>query len=159
MSLDLDAIEARANAATPGPWWADADKGGEVSLWQVDPSDVDMAYFPAADADNEFIATARTDVPALVAEVRRQQEHAANARRRESKERGARVDAEERAAVAEALAARLEAKLEKQRKTAAAKAKALRDQVADLERQLAEANANADRWYIEATKNRPGVSA
>lgn len=72
----LAAIEARANAATPGPWrveirglcfpckslpgthlhkWAD---GGPMAVWPVG-------------ADGAFMAAARQDVPALVAEVRR----------------------------------------------------------------------------------------
>lgn len=51
---ELDAIEARANAATPGPW--------------------DEPGFSALDAcDARFVAHARTDVPRLIAEVRRLQ--------------------------------------------------------------------------------------
>lgn len=67
--LDLDVIEARANAATPGPWGAlspRADGASPVTraggAW--------IAPFTAED-DAEFIAHAREDVPALVDEVRR----------------------------------------------------------------------------------------
>lgn len=82
--LDLDAIKARVEAATPGPWKAD---GGEVSQhwsrpepWQevvsTEVSCMSYCYGGTArgverDADAEFIAHARTDVPALVAEVER----------------------------------------------------------------------------------------
>ena len=90
-TLDLDAIEARANAATPGPWGVgngthivrglevtgrgsytciqsvaevadedDREDWGHDDFVEVDPED-----------DAAFIAAARTDVPALVAEVRR----------------------------------------------------------------------------------------
>lgn len=73
--LDLDAIEARANAATPGPWCTDS--------WEIYQG---TEYVAGAEwigetcragemddsrADAEFVAAARTDVPALVAEVRR----------------------------------------------------------------------------------------
>lgn len=68
---ELNAIEARANAATPGPWEAD---GADVTTrytshskglvrWQV------ASYVDPRDLD--FIVHAREDVPALVAEVRR----------------------------------------------------------------------------------------
>ncbi len=72
--LDLAAIQARADAATPGPW---------VIEWDAD--DVSDAPFPISigpfcylehqgerDAvDAKFIESARTDVPALLAEVQR----------------------------------------------------------------------------------------
>lgn len=74
--LDLDAIEARANAAPPGPW----TQHGERAYW---PQGI---YGPTANitgitwdggqtpesawATSDFIAAAREDVPALVAELR-----------------------------------------------------------------------------------------
>lgn len=65
----LDEIEARANRATEGPW--EVIGGGEyvtgVSI-VVAPDDGGVTS-----ADAEFIASARTDVPQLVAEVRRLQ--------------------------------------------------------------------------------------
>ena len=78
-ALDLDAIQARADAATPGPWvsrtcepcaardrldltiWGHGDRE-MIANW----SEQDEFY----SGDAEFIAHARTDVPALVAEVR-----------------------------------------------------------------------------------------
>jgi hypothetical protein len=78
-SLDLDAIEARAAAATPGPWKIEND--------YCDCSDYGCSHPPFAvafgpftsfentsdrhHADAEFASHARTDVPALVAEIRR----------------------------------------------------------------------------------------
>ena len=49
--MNLDEIEARANAATPGPW-----REGSSDLYSV--------------RNAAFIAAARTDVPALIARVR-----------------------------------------------------------------------------------------
>jgi hypothetical protein len=75
MKLDLAAIRARADAATPGPWRAvdtrvSVDLHDHVvagSYTEIQPSRdgalVDEHY------DCDFIATARTDVPALVARV------------------------------------------------------------------------------------------
>lgn len=76
-TLDLDSIEARANAATPGPWCTDSweiYQGTEyepgISEW-IGETCRGMTT-PAQDrADAAFIAAARTDVPALVAEIRR----------------------------------------------------------------------------------------
>jgi hypothetical protein len=68
----LDAIEERANAATPGPWlpyseerWCGVvtgERGEEVEV---------MVGQAVSEADAEFVAHAREDVPALVTEVRR----------------------------------------------------------------------------------------
>ncbi|MBY4381827.1 hypothetical protein HQO24_10255 [Rhodococcus fascians] len=76
--LDLDAIEARASKATPGPW-EHCTKGYDGFPLVV----ADGYGFPAEplgqpgthlietmDADAEFIAHSRTDIPALVARVR-----------------------------------------------------------------------------------------
>ncbi|MGN7133404.1 hypothetical protein ACTHQY_09035 [Rhodococcoides corynebacterioides] len=66
-ALDLDAIEARADAATVGPWTLIG--GGEYVTGAgllVAPDDGGVSS-----DDAEFIAHARTDVPVLVAEVRR----------------------------------------------------------------------------------------
>lgn len=98
--IDLDAIEARANAATDGPWfWRNTQgRSGDVYL-QGARTRIVMAFkrmgmngaqpmFPGLDgllyesadvninqfSDAAFIAHARTDVPALVAEVRRLRE-------------------------------------------------------------------------------------
>ena len=72
---ELDAIEARANAATPGPW----DEPGFSALDAYDARSMvhaheDAPRFSVLDAcDARFVAHARTDVPRLIAEVRRLQ--------------------------------------------------------------------------------------
>ena len=86
-NLDLDAIEARANAATDGPWlgydersdlreenpdvnpmWVVAHMEPDGVNWVRDIADIGGGEQDEADA--EFIAHARTDVPALVAALR-----------------------------------------------------------------------------------------
>lgn len=68
--LDLEAIEARANAATSGPWHM-SNTGGD-SVWGNPPRALLIFDAPAQKrTDAEFSAAARTDVPALIAEVRR----------------------------------------------------------------------------------------
>lgn len=60
-NLDLDAIRARAEAATEGPWFAwDRAVGWNIVITRPE--------------DAAFIAAARTDVPALLAEVERLRE-------------------------------------------------------------------------------------
>ena len=67
-ALDLDAIEARAAKTTPGPWVAESrDLDGEHLVVFPDGEDATVL----CERDARFIAAARTDVPALVAEVRR----------------------------------------------------------------------------------------
>lgn len=80
----LDEIEARANAATEGPWeWEGEAKGEwEIGANSLVPSrrpDDPVLYGYGYDAsgievkspaDAEFIAHARTDVPALVSVAR-----------------------------------------------------------------------------------------
>lgn len=76
---DLDAIEARANAATPGPWRAGTEEFidyGAVFGRQIEEDGLSRVRCLVDDLSDipgtaEFIAHARTDVPALVAEVRR----------------------------------------------------------------------------------------
>lgn len=68
----LDEIEARANAATEGPWEWDRHVRGNGHV--VIGDGLRRAHLPedvAGDAENaEFIAYARTDVPRLVAALR-----------------------------------------------------------------------------------------
>jgi hypothetical protein len=78
--IDLDAIEARCNAATPGPWRA-GNIAAEAKVWCDYPEGIEgpvmgercllimNKHFPH-DADREFIAASRTDVPALLANLR-----------------------------------------------------------------------------------------
>jgi hypothetical protein len=63
--IDLDAIRQREAKATKGPWWqgphyrCDVDSpSGNVRSFAV--------YTPQAEADAEFIANARTDIPSLL---------------------------------------------------------------------------------------------
>lgn len=63
--LNLDAIEARVAAATDGPW---KHGGNDGLVWGPRIGDPVSGSTEPEDAD--FIAAARTDVPALVAEVR-----------------------------------------------------------------------------------------
>ena len=82
MTLDLEAIKARANAATEGPWGArelpqmvrgasatlhSAHGTGEVWSVEFSPEIGSTVSIP----DAEFIAAARQDIPALLAEVER----------------------------------------------------------------------------------------
>jgi hypothetical protein len=91
---ELQAIEQRANGATAGPWKAEM---GQVLYWSPRPTkakpnagythtlmraeQTDYAsgeFFAVVDdTDATFIAHARTDVPALVAEVKRLRQDAA----------------------------------------------------------------------------------
>ncbi len=77
--LDLDAIEARAAAATEGPWGVEARIGLVAVYRQFLPVEGDRinnvcetgwASDRQACRDATFIAYASTDVPALVAEDR-----------------------------------------------------------------------------------------
>lgn len=84
--LDLDTTEARANAATPGPWKEHDDPwNGKPLIYSGEewgrtaqsvirsgaPEYGEEQGYECSDADIAFIVAARTDVPALVAEVRR----------------------------------------------------------------------------------------
>lgn len=76
---ELQAIEARANAATPGPWSETDDTGTVIACYcsggpGVFAGEADPAVYGGNDrADFAFIAAARSDVPTLIAEVRRLQ--------------------------------------------------------------------------------------
>jgi hypothetical protein len=68
--LDLKAIEARAEAAMPGPWmWKPYGEGSEMT-YLADQDGRDVRWY-SQNATNAFIAAARTDIPLLVAELRR----------------------------------------------------------------------------------------
>lgn len=87
MTLDLDAIQARADTATEGPWFLDSNgmdhafvgnrsDGRQHGLWEI----VHMSGDRLADLKPEcaeqvrddavFIAYARQDIPALIARIR-----------------------------------------------------------------------------------------
>lgn len=67
----LDEIEARAAAATEGPWQAELSHGDDDSVPITSPgTDLDNPVAAAAIDDALFIAAARTDVPALTKALR-----------------------------------------------------------------------------------------
>ncbi|MFE2582843.1 hypothetical protein [Streptomyces sp. NPDC059378] len=86
---ELSAIERRVGAATPGPWvgWmesrhsiggtsfiqlrADAEEDDEFYLTRATGGHEVVGADAQTDADIEFIAGARQDVPRLVKEIRR----------------------------------------------------------------------------------------
>jgi hypothetical protein len=69
--LDLDAIRARAEAATVGPWEFFVDQHRDCgTVLRFGSQHIDICHFsPNMEDDAEFIAHARADVPALIAEV------------------------------------------------------------------------------------------
>jgi hypothetical protein len=84
-NINLDAIEARANAATQGPWWDDAYIGEDpyddpdspfvqVGTVRWGASDVEIPAALQQKRDAEFMAAAREDIPALIARVRELEE-------------------------------------------------------------------------------------
>lgn len=77
-AIELTAIEARCNAATNGPWVAYLEgrdhEGGSDFVMRGPPDkrsgDLELSS-NASQADIDFVAHARQDIPRLVAEVRR----------------------------------------------------------------------------------------
>ena len=84
LDAELDAIEARYQAASPSPWkayvegrdhWSgddfirvsDLDEQPDMYVSRAEAGSIR----PASTADLDFIAGARQDIPALLAEVRR----------------------------------------------------------------------------------------
>jgi hypothetical protein len=63
---ELKAIEARANAATPGDWHAISTV---PDVWLIEHIAGHLRAYQGADA--VFVAAARSDVPTLLDEVRR----------------------------------------------------------------------------------------
>ena len=68
---ELREIEQRAEKATPGPWKVESSTEGD---WVLDNRDDVIAGTFVQEGDADFIAHAREDVPALIAEVRRLRE-------------------------------------------------------------------------------------
>ena len=97
--LDLDAIEARVEAAMPGDhWFADLEPEDQrccaaftsYEVWAAQDPDEEsnngvVTEFGCKKVDAEFIAHARTDVPALVAELRAAREVVKAAQQRRAK--------------------------------------------------------------------------
>lgn len=69
----LDEIEARTNAATPGPWQGRAELASHIVCTAPKDGTYSVLWNAewATEADAAFTAHAREDVPALLAEVRR----------------------------------------------------------------------------------------
>ena len=81
---ELAEIEARVAAASPGPWTSfvegrDHQSGDDFIRISESDAEDDMYVSrfggsgsrPASTADQDFIAHARQDVPAMIAEIRR----------------------------------------------------------------------------------------
>ena len=73
---ELENIQRRCNLATPGPWissWEGRDHtSGDSVILRGDRRQYDDLYLsPCTMEDQDFIAHAREDVPALVEEVLR----------------------------------------------------------------------------------------
>ena len=73
LSIDLEAIKARAEAATPEPWVWEIFSSAYGGEWVVfDLTDRVVASCSGGwGPDARFIGSAREDVPALVAEIER----------------------------------------------------------------------------------------
>lgn len=74
MTPDLSAIRARAEAATPGPW-KNQLPGRSYVVRAGNKRIAEMMTFTSEERDNDatFIAHARADIPALLAEIERLQ--------------------------------------------------------------------------------------
>lgn len=74
---ELTEIEARASAASPGPWMVNGKAAGGWRIDDGNPDRVGMAFLLTPTAlvmkkeDADFIAESRDDIPRLVAEIRR----------------------------------------------------------------------------------------
>ena len=69
---ELEEIRKRAEAATPGPWKAfveDRDFQSGSSFIQTQGEDIEL--IGATEADYDFIANARQDIPKLLDEIDR----------------------------------------------------------------------------------------
>lgn len=80
---ELKEIEARANAATKGPWWVERQRENQAGVkgycalllkyrWNDVPSWLaESSCHADSEANFAFLSKARDDIPALIAEVRR----------------------------------------------------------------------------------------
>lgn len=80
--MDVKAIRERAEKATPGPWTIHS--WGEITSFDVTQRYVAQAIainagYEVAKANADFIAHARTDVPALIDEIERLRRELADA--------------------------------------------------------------------------------
>ena len=66
---DLDAIRARCDAATPGPWTYDETGYVDIGVPRSRSIAIGIEVDATAKSDGDFIAHARTDIPALLAYI------------------------------------------------------------------------------------------
>ncbi|RPE27341.1 hypothetical protein [Kitasatospora cineracea] len=121
---DLGAIQTRTNAATPGPWYPQPDYGNDFIATQIGGYEHGIGWLnfgagSQARADREFVTAARTDVPALLAYARH----------------------------LEARAASLEAERDGWAENSRNEARIWTARVAELEQQLAQAQAEQHQYY------------
>lgn len=69
----IAAIKQRAEKATPAPWWTGPHYVCDVESYHGGTIRSRALYSQQAAADAEFIAHARTDIPALLAYIDAQQ--------------------------------------------------------------------------------------
>jgi hypothetical protein len=69
---DLAAIEARCEAATPGPWESLDSQVMRDVRWRRGPIASCLSSYESSQLDAKFIAAARTDIPRLLAALREQ---------------------------------------------------------------------------------------
>jgi hypothetical protein len=72
---EIQEIESRCNAASPGPWSSYVEgrdhESGSNLIMTNGKSGFDIELTGATVADQDFIAHARQDIPNLLAEIRR----------------------------------------------------------------------------------------
>jgi hypothetical protein len=72
---ELFAIQARCDQASRGPWKSFIEgrdhESGSSFIRTGEMQGADIELFGATEADQDFIAHARQDIPALLAEIRR----------------------------------------------------------------------------------------
>jgi hypothetical protein len=80
VSLDIDAIEERSKAATPGPWklwdgcsWRrfGSETTGQTIIEPVKARSDGHPDLSLREEDAEFVCASRSDIPSLIAEIRK----------------------------------------------------------------------------------------
>lgn len=70
--IEIAQMRARCDVATPGPWLARIElREGFSGSDFIETYDQDIELLGATEADFDFIAHARQDIPALLAEIDR----------------------------------------------------------------------------------------
>jgi hypothetical protein len=70
--IEIAQMRARCDAATPGPWLARIERREGFSGSDfIETNAQDIELLGATEADYDFIAHARQDIPALLAEIDR----------------------------------------------------------------------------------------